>query len=247
LRTEKRGQSLTGPTLQIDYESIPGSGKAAKAREVVVYCKRRDIIPLLVSKVLGYRPDVMSDLLTEGVFSPIEDTDGIPFVALDTDIYFFDIYRCEMTRYYIRWTEAARRIDIITQSMQTILENYGDDRLMEWIMGGKKFRVLVLSPGSAAAKIRGKEEEIPLPNKIVTQIETLQRIYKRARKQIVDKGRKCSGSLEVRLYDGIPYFAYFGTEREIVIGLYYAQERSPIRSVLSQCEESSPQWLSESL
>jgi hypothetical protein len=50
-------------------------------------------------------------------------------------------------------------------------------------------------------------------------------IYERAQQRIADEGKKPSGSLEVRFYDGIPYFAYFGTEREIVLGLYYAQKK----------------------
>lgn len=225
--------------MRIDYEDIPGSGKTAKARGLVAYCERRRIIPQLVSKVLDTRPDTLSALLSEGVFSPIEDTDRIPFAALDRDIYFFDIYRCEMTKYYIRWAEAANKVDIITQSMQTILDNYGDDRLVEWIIEGKIFRVLVLSPSSAAAKIRGKEEEIPLPNKIATQIKTLQRIYKRARKQVSEGRKKCLGSLEVRLYDGIPYFAYFGTEREIVIGLYFAHKKG-LQSEVFLVDAKSP-------
>lgn len=31
--------------LHIDYESLPGEGKAAKARELVSYCERRDRLP----------------------------------------------------------------------------------------------------------------------------------------------------------------------------------------------------------
>jgi hypothetical protein len=33
--------------LQIDYESLPGDGKAAKARELVSFCERRDRLPEL--------------------------------------------------------------------------------------------------------------------------------------------------------------------------------------------------------
>ncbi len=225
--------------MQIRYDDLSGSGKKDKARELVAYCSRRRIIPRLISQVLDCRPDALSDFLTEGVFSPIEDTGKIPFEALDRDIYFFDLHRCEMTRYYIGWAEAAGSIDIITLSMQVLLENYGDDRLIEWLMRGKKFRILVLSPASAAAKIRGKEEGIALDRKIVTQIERLKSIYERARQRIATEGGNCSGSLEIRFYDGIPYFAYFGTETEIVIGLYYAQKKG-LQSETFMVKTSSP-------
>ena len=33
--------------LHIDYESLPGEGKAAKARELVSFCERRDRLPEL--------------------------------------------------------------------------------------------------------------------------------------------------------------------------------------------------------
>jgi hypothetical protein len=212
--------------LGIDWDDFPGTGKQAKTREVVSYCEHRRTIPLLVSKALELRPDILTDLLTESVFSPIEDTGRVPFADLDTYIYFFDIRRCALTPYYIRWTEAASRIDIITMSMQAVLDNYGYDRLVEWLMAGKNFRVLLLSPSSEAARIREKEEGISVANKIVTQIEALKAcIYERTQKQIADKGQAHLGSLEVRFYEGIPYFAYFGTENEIVIGLYYAQKQ----------------------
>jgi len=216
--------------LGIDYEDLAGSTKGAKVTELVGYCERCSRLAQLVSTVLQFRPDTLPALLPEGIPPapqplPIEGTGIIPFEAIDTDIHFLDIERSEMTKYYISWTEAANTIDIIALSMQAMLENYGDDRLIKWLKQGKKFRVLVLSPGSTAAKVRGEEEGIPLQRKIVTQIKRLKSIYERARNQITGERKRHLGSLEVRFYDGIPYFAYFGSEREIVIGLYYAQKK----------------------
>jgi hypothetical protein len=35
--------------LKVDYESLPGEGKAAKARELIAYMQRRDRLPELIS------------------------------------------------------------------------------------------------------------------------------------------------------------------------------------------------------
>jgi hypothetical protein len=210
--------------MNIEYENLPGSRKADLSMELVAHCVRHQTIPKLIGTILCSRPDVFSSFFPESIDSLTERARSIPFEALDTDIYFLDVERCAMTRYYIDWTENANNIDIIALSMQAIFENWGDKRLINWLMGGKNFRILTLSPGSASAEIRGKEEGIPLPRKIVTQMERLKSICERTQEQIVSKKKRCLGSLEVWSYDGIPYFAYFGTEREIVIGLYYTQE-----------------------
>jgi nucleoside phosphorylase len=143
--------------------------------------------------------------------------------SADPYVQFFDLERARLTEHYVAWAEGANTIDIVSLSMQVILENYGDERLISWVMGGKKVRVLVLSPRSITARIRGNEERIDLPKKIQTQIKRLRNICKQAQRQMSrDTAERCLGSLEVRVYDGIPYFAYFGTEKEVVVGLYYA-------------------------
>jgi hypothetical protein len=46
--------------LGIDYESLPGEGKAAKARELVAYCQRRNRLAELEAACLRLRPDVFN-------------------------------------------------------------------------------------------------------------------------------------------------------------------------------------------
>jgi len=42
--------------LELDYEDLPGDGQAAKARELVLYCKRRGLLASLVACVMRDRP-----------------------------------------------------------------------------------------------------------------------------------------------------------------------------------------------
>ena len=44
--------------MGVDYESLPGQGKSDKARELVAYCERRQIVPDLVAKCKKLRPRV---------------------------------------------------------------------------------------------------------------------------------------------------------------------------------------------
>ena len=45
--------------LDVDYDSLPGEGKGAKARELVAYLERRDLLPALIALVRQQRPDVV--------------------------------------------------------------------------------------------------------------------------------------------------------------------------------------------
>lgn len=45
-------------TLQVDYESLPGQGKAAKARELVLHCERLERYPELLAVVQQARPQL---------------------------------------------------------------------------------------------------------------------------------------------------------------------------------------------
>jgi len=42
--------------MGVDYESLKGEAKPDKAREVVAYCERRQIVPNLVAKYKELRP-----------------------------------------------------------------------------------------------------------------------------------------------------------------------------------------------
>ena len=44
--------------MDIDYESLPGQGKSAKARELIAYCERRGRLPELVAKLYKLRPNI---------------------------------------------------------------------------------------------------------------------------------------------------------------------------------------------
>ena len=44
--------------MDIDYESLPGQGKSAKARELIAYCERRGRLPELVTRLYRLRSNV---------------------------------------------------------------------------------------------------------------------------------------------------------------------------------------------
>ena len=124
---------------------------------------------------------------------------------------------------YLRLSRTAKEMDVISLSMEVILDNYSEEDLVDWILvQGKRLRILVLSPEGDAARIRGREERINLEQKIAGQIERLRRgLYTSLEKKRA-AGANCRGSLEVRSYDSCPYFAYFRADRDIIIGLYYS-------------------------
>ncbi len=45
--------------LNIDFESIPGQSKSAKARELVLYCKRRGLLLDLITELAAQRPNMV--------------------------------------------------------------------------------------------------------------------------------------------------------------------------------------------
>jgi hypothetical protein len=47
--------------LGIDYESLPGEGKAARARELVAYCQRHGRLPDLENTCRRLRPNAFKD------------------------------------------------------------------------------------------------------------------------------------------------------------------------------------------
>lgn len=139
------------------------------------------------------------------------------------EISLSEVERSRMTEYYITQADKGSTIEIISLSLEVVLNNYGDDRFIRWIREGKHIRILVLSPLSMGARLRSREEsgnEAFLPEKIVVQIGNLQNLYNHAVGALEHTSYR--GSLEVRLYEGIPYFAYFRTENAMAIGLYYS-------------------------
>lgn len=128
--------------------------------------------------------------------------------------------RSRLTTYYLEEAIASQTIDIISLTMQVTLDNYGEDAFLDWLEEGKRIRILILSPYSMAAEVRSEEEGIDVKAKILEQIQRLGLIYNRA--QHLQAANILRGTLEVRIHDGLPYFAYFKTEQSMCIGLYYA-------------------------
>jgi len=141
-----------------------------------------------------------------------------------------DKQRRFMTSEYVKMAANAEQIDVVALSMSALLENASD--LAQWILNeGKTIRILVLAPSASAARIRGREEGIDLPSKIINQVEELQALYEKIQTELIEYNERCKGSLEVRFYDGIPYFAYFRADKEMIIGLYY----SHLKGLESEC------------
>jgi hypothetical protein len=44
--------------MSVDYQSLTGENKADKARELIAFCERRQIVPELVAKCKELRPKV---------------------------------------------------------------------------------------------------------------------------------------------------------------------------------------------
>lgn len=114
--------------------------------------------------------------------------------------------------------------------MEVFINNYGDD-LVEWIVRqGKQFRLLVLKPDTPITKIRGTEERINLDSKIKAQVESIEGLSIKIKSAITNYG-KCKGFLEIKFYEGIPYYAYFRADQEMIIGFYY----SHLTGLQSEC------------
>ena len=47
--------------LNVDYDSLPDTGKANKARELIIYLENRSRIPALVELLRERRPDIWQD------------------------------------------------------------------------------------------------------------------------------------------------------------------------------------------
>jgi hypothetical protein len=78
-----------------------------------------------------------------------------------------------------------------------------------------------LAPSSGAASQRGREEGINLPNKIKDSIRQFHKICEHAKAEIRSH-HTFKGSLEVRIFDSLPYFAYLRCDGSALLGLYYS-------------------------
>jgi hypothetical protein len=148
--------------------------------------------------------------------------------------------RSLLSEFYLDQIVSSTNIDIIALTLQTALEHFGLDRFIQWIKDRKHIRILMLSPDSDAAKVRGIEEDSNenfLVDKIILQIKALRSLYIQAEKDLNQVS--AAGSLEVRLYDELPYFSYFHTDKAMVMGLYYVHIRGLQSEALLIDETSS--------
>lgn len=147
----------------------------------------------------------------DALLERISQTLGSPAVLLSQ--------RTLLTERYRDLTQNATNIDITSMTLKAFLSGFRTDDIIEYIVQGKKFRILLLFPDSQGARVRQKEEpEANLESDIYAAV--------RAAKTIHDawKGpnkRKWRGSLEVRFYETLPYHAYFRADDTFVIGFYY--------------------------
>jgi len=127
-----------------------------------------------------------------------------------------------LTDLYVAKARKAKKIDLTTLTMETFLNAYYEN-LPRWLADGKEIRVLCLAPNACATIVRGRQEQHPLDKKILLQHERLATLCKNLKNK-KDDGSLISvqGSLEVRVYDGMPYHAYFRADNEIILGFYFA-------------------------
>lgn len=158
----------------------------------------------------------------------------------DHEIIVLPTERSLLSEFYLDQIVCSTNIDIIALTLQTALEHFGSDRFIQWIKDRKHIRILMLSPHSDAARLRGIEEDSNenfLVDKIILQIKALKSLYHQAEMELNQAG--ATGSLEVRLYDELPYFSYFHTDKAMVMGFYYVHIRGLQSEALLIDEKSS--------
>ncbi|MBN2287449.1 MAG: hypothetical protein JXI43_13440 [Tissierellales bacterium] len=126
---------------------------------------------------------------------------------------------------YAEFTKAAKNIDVLSMSLSAFCDNYPTEDLIKWIKYDEKnFRLLVLSPKSPIIEIRNMQENTDIRKKILDSFKKIKEIHDRAESDYRNN-KKWNGSLEVRIYDNIPYLAYFRADAKIIVGLYYSHIR----------------------
>jgi hypothetical protein len=158
----------------------------------------------------------------------------------DSEITVLAAERSQLSHFYADQSKSAATIDMISLTLLSAMENFGKEKFVQWIRVGKKIRVLMLSPLSTAAELRSLEESASkdfLRTKIIKQIEELKSLHATAEKQL--RGQDYTGSLEIRVFDDLPYFSYFHTDKVMVMGLYYGHIRGLQSEALLIDEKSS--------
>lgn len=147
--------------------------------------------------------------------------------------------RQHLNREFSELTEKGDNIDLISLTLTSFTENTHRKKLYKWIARGRKhIRIMLLSPDSIIGSRRGEDEGgVDLSRKIKESITRLSIFCEYARVKSGD-GQKLKGSLEVRVFDSIPYFAYLRCDNVVMIGFYYSHVPG-IQSEVLRIEESS--------
>jgi hypothetical protein len=194
---------------------------------LLIYAVSRGFLRRIQALQSQHKDEELASMVSAQIVGPLrsdlsEIKEDIEALGQDSPARFLQARR-KLTRTYEEKTTKATEVDIIALTMEVLLSHYSEDHLVQWILHeGKRIRILVLSPNALAAGVRGREEGIDLAAKIMHQMHRLRRLYNKILERIKDCSGQCKGYLEVRTYDGIPYFAYFRADEDMIIGLYYS-------------------------
>jgi hypothetical protein len=140
---------------------------------------------------------------------------------------------------FLELTESGERIDIMSLTLDAFVQSHNRRQVLNWVVSGKHFRLLVLEEQGCAAMIRGMEEDDEnLPQKIGRTLKILRARCRDSRRDIA--GSQCKGSFEIRTHDGLPYFAYFRSDDEAVLGFYFRHLQGSQSEVLRIKKRESP-------
>lgn len=140
---------------------------------------------------------------------------------------------------YLDLTESGEQIDIMSLTLDAFVQSHNRKQVLDWVNSGKHFRILVLEEQGCAAEIRGMEEDDEnLPEKIGRSLSILRARCRDSRRDIA--GSQCKGSFEIRTHNGLPYFAYFRSDDDVVLGLYFRHLQGSQSEVLRIKKKESP-------
>ncbi|MFN2134869.1 MAG: trypsin-like peptidase domain-containing protein [Candidatus Promineifilaceae bacterium] len=107
-------------TLEVDYDSLGGSGKSAKARELVLYLNRRNQIGKLEPAVQGMRPDIVWPQLPAGTAGSESGT-AVPGQAAAAPAAGIGLNKSDFDRLVLilqelpEFATEGRRLDFLTE------------------------------------------------------------------------------------------------------------------------------------
>ena len=141
--------------------------------------------------------------------------------------------RARLTEKYFHLASKAKEIEVAGLTLKSFHDHFDMEDIMGLVKKGKKFRILVLFPTAYVTRIRQKEETTP---NFVEDISASLKYFEDIHKIWKKEGSVWKGRLEVRFYDTIPYFAYFGAGRVSILGFYF-HHKSGLQSACIQIQE----------